>query len=166
MEAEHFVQTIQRLFDQHELNEDKGFLKRILTFRPKEIKTDLTGDFLADLYNMYEVVGRTIVFNFAKELTTIEGCTFFAFQDPFEVGIELKTANIIMWDPEHEALVYRLAPNINSFLKVLLLIYEYGLPGWFEEKQYSRIERNQLYEKIKQILNSEFLSYYKESYED
>ncbi len=163
MNVEEFDKKLNESFNRFDLSE-KEFLTDILLLKPKGMVHDLSDDFLIDLYNNFVLSGRTIGFGFNNELIDNGKFLFFASQDPFDIGIDKGNGNIIMWDQEWARIHYRLAPDLDTFLEIILEIYDHGLPGWFEEKKYTNEDRKGLFSKIEKILDKEYLGYYQESY--
>ncbi|WP_196889422.1 hypothetical protein [Aureivirga sp. CE67] len=159
-----FVEKLKELLNKNLITSEKEYLFEILIPETKNNNPILTKNFLSDLYENYNLSGRAIGFNFLGKLEENSEYVFFVLQDPFYIGIEKKTKEIVMFDPEFEMVHLRLAKNIEQFFQVILLIYEYGLPSWVYEKQYSKEDRNKLFENITKILDSKYLTYYEQSY--
>ena len=164
MEIKEFVKKLMTSYNQFELKEENAYLKDILTIEKKHGDFKLSGDFLSDLYKKYEVGGRTIAFDFNKEIEEYMGFRFFAYQDPMNIGLEKESGNVVMYDKEWERIHYHLAPNLDVFLNIVLMIYAYALPGWFEDKKYTATDRKLLFSRIESIVGKDFLQYYNETY--
>lgn len=164
--ASQFVEKIKQIFGNYKLSAEQEYLNEILIPQLKKTNLDLTGDFLFDLYNNYDLSGRIIGFDFRGRLNETSDYTFFAMLDTFEIGIDKKTKEIIIYDSEFSRVHLKLAKNINEFIKVIYLIFEYGLSGWIFEKQYTKEDRLSLLEKIKVIVETEYLTYYEQCYEN
>ena len=162
--ASEFVDKIKQLVGTHNLSAEQDFLNEILIPELKKPDFNLTGDFLTDLYNNYDLSGRTIGVDFLGQVNENSNFIFFAVNDPFYIGIEKKTNEIIMYDSESNQTHLKLAKDINEFIKIILLIFDYGLAGWIYEKQYSKSDRNTLLTKIKGIVDMEYLPFYEQSY--
>lgn len=162
--ASDFVDKIKELVGNYNLSAEQEYLNAILIPESKKTDSNLTGNFLSDLYNNYDLSGRTIGFDFLGRLNENSDYIFFAISDPFDLGIDKKTNEIIMYDSEFNQLHLKLAKGIKEFIAIILLIFEYGLPGWISEKQYSKDDRLSLLKKIKATVDSEYLAFYEQSY--
>ena len=162
--ASDFVDKIKELVGNYNLSAEQEYLNEILIPESKKNDSILTGKFLSDLYNNYDFSGRTIGFDFLGRLNENSDYIFFAISDPFYIGIDKKTNEIIMYDSKFNKVHLKLAKGINEFIEVILLIFEYGLPGWISEKQYSKDDRLSLLKKIKANVDSEYLAFYEQSY--
>ena len=69
-----------------------------------------------------------------------------------------------MYDMEFKEVYLKLAKNIKQFIQAILLIFDYDLSGWINEKQYSKDDRLSLLSKIKKVVDKENLTYYEQSY--
>ena len=161
--ATEFVDGLKQLIGEYNLSTEQEYLNEILIPDSKKANINLTGDFLFDLHNNYDLNGRTIGFDFLGRLDENSDYTFFAISDPFYIGLDKKTSEIIMYDSEINEVHLKLAKDINEFINIVLLIFEYGLDGWISEKQYSTDDRFSLFEKIKGILETEYLTFYEQS---
>ncbi|WP_282074074.1 hypothetical protein [Polaribacter atrinae] len=162
--ASEFVDRIKQLVGTHNLSDEQEFLNGILIPKSKNIDSNRSGEFLTDLYSNYDLRGRIIGIEFLGRLNETSDFIFFASSDPFDIGIEKKTNKIIMYDYEFNQIHLKLANDINEFIKIILLIFEYGLDGWIYNKQYTKADRSRLLRKIKEIVDVEYLKYYEESY--
>ncbi len=162
--ATEFVDRIKRLVGNHNLSVEQEYLNEILIPDSKKTDFNLTGDFLFDLHNNYDLKGRTIGFDFLGQLDENSDFIFFAISDTFYIGLDKKTNEIIMYDSEISQVHLKLAKDINEFINIILLIFEYGLDGWISEKQYSTDDRLSLFKKIKGIADTEYLTFYEQSY--
>ncbi len=162
--ASDFVDKIKELVGNYNLSAEQEYLNEILIPESKKTESNLTGKFLSDLYNNYDLNGRTIGFDFLGRLNENSDYIFFAISDPFDIGIDKKTNEIIMYDSEFNQVHLKLAKGINEFIEIILLIFEYGLPGWISEKQYSKDDRLSLLKKIKATVDSKYLTFYEQSY--
>ena len=162
--ASEFVDKIKQLVGNYNLTTEQENLNEILIPESKKTETNLTGDFLFDLHNNYNLNGRTIGFDFLGRLDENSNYIFFAMSDPFEIGMDKKTNEIIMYDSEINQVHLKLAKDISEFIKIIILIFEYGLSGWISEKQYTKEDRLSLLKKIKEIVNTEYYTFYEETY--
>jgi hypothetical protein len=145
--------------------EDQEFLKEILLLEAKKTELSITTDLLHDLYANFNLQGKVIGgISFSSELEMENGHLYFASEDVFRIGKNIATSEIIMYNTVSDKIYQILAPNIEIYLKVALIIFEYNLPGWCSEKTYSESDRKNLYKKIEPILEEKYLQYYKESY--
>lgn len=164
IKASEFVNRVKQLVANYELMPEQLYLNEILIPETKKYNTNLTGEFLFDLYNNYDLKGRTIGFDFLDKLNENSDFIFFAMQDPFEIAINKKTNEVIMYDSEFCRIYLKLAKNINEFIKITLLIFEYSLSGWIFEKEYTKDDRFTLFKKIEDIVDTEYITYYKQTY--
>ncbi|WP_345006325.1 hypothetical protein [Snuella lapsa] len=164
MTATKFVDRLKELLENYNLTTEQEYLNEILIPESKNSNLNLTKNFLSDLHNNYDLSGRTIGFDFLGRLNENFDYVFFAINDPFYIGLDKKTNEIIMYDMEFEKIHLKLAKNIEQFTQIILLIFEFGLPGWINEKQYSTDDRNNLLTKIKDITGSEYWTFYEQSY--
>lgn len=165
MNVEEFNKRLNDEFNKFDLDED-DFLLDILLPKAKDGAKEVTGDFLTDLFNGYDVSDRSIAVDFHDKLDDQENILFFSSRDTFDIGVNKTNGSIVMWDEEQEKIHYSLAPDLDTFLEIILIIYTYGLPGWFEEKLYTRNDRKVVLAKIEALLDKEYMGYYKESYEN
>jgi hypothetical protein len=162
--ASKFVDKIKQLVGKYNLTAEQEYLNEILVPESKKTESNLTGEFLFDLYNNFDLSGRTIGFDFLGRLNENSEYIFFAISDPFDIGIDKKTNEIIMYDSEFNQVHLKLAKEINEFIEIILLIFEYGLDGWVSEKQYTKDDRVSLLKKIKATVDSEYSTFYEQSY--
>ncbi|WMI70038.1 hypothetical protein [Mangrovimonas sp. YM274] len=164
LNAIEFVDKLKELFGSFNISDEQEYLNEILIPESKNKGLNLTGDFLNDLHTNYDLSGRTIGFDFLEKLNENSDFVFFGLSDPFYMGLDKKSGEIIMYDMEYDKVHLRLAENIDQFVQAILLIFEYGLPGWINEKQYSQDDRLLLLSKIKKVVNQNYLTYYEQSY--
>lgn len=79
---------------------------------------------MSDLYNNYDLGGGTIGFDFFRRVNENSDYIFFAASDPFDIGIDKKTNEIIMYDFEFYQVHLKLAKGINEFIEIILLIFK------------------------------------------
>jgi len=163
MNVEEFINRLNESFSKFDL---KGFefLTDILLPKPKVKINSCSGKFLFDLYDNYILSGRTIGFDFNNKLEIHGEFLFFATQDIFNIGINNETGQIVMWDTEWEKIHHMLSPDLDTFLNIILKIYDYSLPGWFEEKKYEKNDRLVLFEQIENLVSKEYLAHYTEAF--
>lgn len=159
-----FVNELNNLVSKFEITPDKEFLKNILL--PKQINTNinLTGDFLVDLFNNYELSERTIVFDFHNKLEINSTFIFFATSDIFSIGQNIESEEIIMFDLADDEVYIKLAKDLNEFIEVILLIFNYELEGWINNKTYLLKDRKSILSEIKKCISPEYLQYYEVAY--
>jgi len=159
-----FVDRINQLLRNYNITEEQEYLYEILIPKLKRSDLGLTGDFLTDLYNKYDLSGRTVGFEFLRKLEINSNYVFFGLSDPFYIGLDKNTKEIIMFDSEFGKVHLKLAKDLDQFINVIILIFDYGLDGWISEKQYSKDDRKSLFLKIKEFVDQEYLTYYEQSY--
>ena len=163
MNVEEFINRLNDSFSKFDLNGFE-FLTDILLPKSKGKVKSYSGDFLSDLFKNYVLGGRTIGFDFNNRLEVNDKFSFFATQDIFNIGINNETGEIVMWDTEREKIHFILSPDLNTFLNIILIIYNYSLPGWFEVKKYQKNDRLKLYEQIECLVDKEYLGHYAEAF--
>ena len=159
-----FVNKINKSISYYNITKELDYLNEILIPKPKRKDLRLTGEFLEDLYRNYDLNGRVIGFDFLKELDITSEYIFFALNDPFYIGLQKKTDEIIIFDPKFDKVHLKLAKNLEEFIDVIFLIFDYSLDGWIYEKKYSKDDRNLLLLKIKEIVDLKYLTFYEQSY--
>jgi hypothetical protein len=159
-----FVDRINQLVSNYNIADEQKHLYEFLIPKQKQWNSILTGDFLIDLYNNYDLDGCIIGFDFLRKLEINPNYVFFASNDPFHIGLDINTNEIIMYDFEYEQVHLKIAKDIYEFIEISLLTFEYGLPGWIYEKEYSKEDRLTLLTKIEGIVNPEYLTFYEQSY--
>ena len=103
-------------------------------------------------------------FNFFISIQHTKSHDFFVFDDTYLIGINNLTGEVDYLDSYTNIIVYKLAPNLDVFLLVLLAIGKYSLKGLLGST-YSNHDRRLQLEKINGILvDKEYLSYYSISY--
>ena len=88
--ASEFVDKIKQLVGKYNLTAEQEYLNEILVPESKKTESNLTGEFLFDLYNNFDLSGRTIGFDFLGRLNENSEYIFFAISDPFDIGIDKK----------------------------------------------------------------------------
>ena len=164
MEITEFENRITELVNEVGIPQEKDFLEGILLLKPKRTEQTLSGDFLKDLFDNYVMTGRSIGFDFNKRIEENECFIFFASQDVLRIGVNKNNAEIVMVDHEND--VIRIAKNIENFIEIILIIFEYNIPGWCVEKKYTKEDRGNLYKKLERIIEPKYRDYYRKSYKD
>lgn len=164
MNALAFQKTTTDLTNKEGVPYEREYLMDILTLAPKQLKIELTGDFLTDLFTNFHTDGRIIGFAFDRELTEQGPYRFFASIDIDKIGEDTESGEIVLYDSFDNKVIHRLAKDIKQFIQVALVIFEYELPGWCKDKQYNFADRSNLYLDLKALLEADYLSYYEETY--
>ena len=164
MNALVFQKTTTDLTNKEGVPYEREYLMDILTFSPKQLKIELTGDFLTDLFTNFHTEGRIVGFAFDRELTEQAPYRFFANIDIDKIGTDTESREVVLYDTFQNKVIHRLAKNMEQFIQVSLIIFEYNLPGWCKDKQYNFADRSNLYLELKALLDSDYLSYYAETY--
>ena len=164
MQLENFIARINSAFNSHRLTEDLEYLTGMLLPKQNRDSMSISGEFLTDLYRNFELQGRSLGFEFKHKLSEEDDFIFFASQDVMQIGVEKASGEVVMFDNEFDRVHHRLAPDLDTFLEICVKIYEYDLPGFFEEKTYAPEDRRSLYLQLESILPETYLKYYSESY--
>lgn len=164
MDAKEFVKKVVELVNKHQIPSEKEFIYEILIPESKHQNKPVVDNFLVDLYNNFILSGRVIGFSFNNKLIESNNFIFFASQDPFDIGIDKATGEIIMYDGEYEKIHLKLSKSMDEFLELTLLIFDYGLSGWIEDKKYTESDRKELFRLIKSKVDEDYLEYYRQSY--
>lgn len=163
MDVNEFIEQLVNISEK--ISNDNNWVKKLyLPLRRSNVNNE-SFHTIESLFNLYDLSNLGIGwFNFYKNIEYTEGHIFFGFVDANFIGINNFTGEIDYVDCYTYQTIYKLSPNLNIFLSILILIAKFSLKGLLGEV-YSKRDSKLLLSEINKLFDeNEYIKFYYSMY--